>query len=43
MCSPAPCECGKITWQGCGQHIEEAKSQVPAEMWCDGDHDSADH
>ena len=25
MCSPVRCEkCNKVTWSGCGQHIEEA-------------------
>lgn len=39
MCFPAPCECGKTTWKGCGLHIEDAKAQVDPEMWCDGTHD----
>jgi hypothetical protein len=35
MCSPANCDnCGKITWTGCGQHIEEALDGVPAENRC---------
>lgn len=35
MCSPAPCaKCGKTTWQGCGEHIEQARAMVPAEQWC---------
>lgn len=26
MCSPIRCDtCGKVTWTGCGQHIEEAR------------------
>ncbi len=29
MCSPARCAaCGKITWSGCGQHIEQALDGV---------------
>lgn len=29
MCSPINCEvCGKTTWQGCGQHIDEALEGV---------------
>ncbi|WP_280116217.1 hypothetical protein [Leucobacter viscericola] len=35
MCSPAPCAtCGKTTWQGCGQHVEEALAGVPEESRC---------
>jgi hypothetical protein len=35
MCSPANCEnCGKITWQGCGQHIEEALEGVAQDQRC---------
>lgn len=37
MCSPVTCYvCGKITWSGCGQHIEAVKSRVPADQWCAG-------
>ncbi|MGR0218747.1 hypothetical protein [Agromyces sp. ZXT2-6] len=39
MCSPITCDtCGKTTWAGCGQHVEDVKAYVPAEQWCDGDH-----
>ncbi|MEY4985624.1 MAG: hypothetical protein RLZZ359_510 [Actinomycetota bacterium] len=35
MCSPANCaNCGKVTWTGCGQHVEEALEGVPAEQLC---------
>ncbi len=35
MCAPATCEnCGKTTWAGCGQHIDEALAGVPAEQLC---------
>lgn len=35
MCSPALCSsCGKVTWSGCGQHIEEALAGVPADQRC---------
>ena len=35
MCSPALCEtCNKVTWAGCGQHIEEALEGVPEEQLC---------
>lgn len=35
MCRPVPCsKCGKTTWTGCGQHIDQVKAQVPAGQWC---------
>ncbi len=35
MCSPIRCEtCGKVTWTGCGQHIEEALAGVPQAERC---------
>ncbi len=35
MCSPAPCSrCGKTTWRGCGQHVEQALAGVPTEQRC---------
>jgi hypothetical protein len=36
MCQPKPCSCGKTTWSGCGQHIDDVKRVVPADQWCDG-------
>lgn len=37
MCQPARCgTCGQITWQGCGDHVDEVRAQVPAELWCEG-------
>ena len=37
MCYPVPCRaCGKITWDGCGEHIAEVRAQVPPEQWCEG-------
>lgn len=37
MCSPARCrECGKVTWSGCGQHVQFVKSQVRPDQWCPG-------
>ena len=42
MCSPVICRvCGKTTWAGCGQHIEQALAGVPAEQRCTG-HDEAE-
>lgn len=35
MCSPTTCRsCGKTTWTGCGNHIEEALAGVPAKDRC---------
>ncbi len=35
VCSPAPCnQCGKVTWTGCGDHIEEALAHVPESQRC---------
>ena len=37
MCRPVPCEtCGKITWAGCGDHVEEVRAMVRPEDWCPG-------
>lgn len=37
MCRPVQCkQCGKTTWAGCGQHVEQVKAQVPAAQWCPG-------
>jgi hypothetical protein len=37
MCRPVPCSiCGKTTWAGCGDHIDQVKAIVPADQWCDG-------
>lgn len=36
MCRPVTCKtCGKTTWAGCGQHIEQVKATVPPSEWCD--------
>ncbi len=35
MCSPAVCNrCKKITWTGCGQHVDQALAGVPADQQC---------
>ncbi len=35
MCSPVRCSsCGKTTWAGCGQHVDQVKASVPADQWC---------
>ncbi|WP_196814512.1 hypothetical protein [Nocardia sp. BMG111209] len=37
MCQPVPCTtCGKTTWAGCGQHVDQVRAAVPAEQWCPG-------
>lgn len=35
MCARVTCnQCGKQTWAGCGQHIEEALQGVPQSERC---------
>ena len=35
MCSQTTCKnCGKPTWKGCGQHIEQALADVPKDQRC---------
>lgn len=35
MCSKATCrKCGKTTWSGCGQHVEQVMSGVSADNTC---------
>jgi hypothetical protein len=35
MCYPVKCpHCGKTTWDGCGQHVDEVKAAVPPAQWC---------
>lgn len=35
MCRRVECrECGRPTWAGCGQHIEQALAGVPEEQRC---------
>ncbi|MDO4761280.1 MAG: hypothetical protein Q4A31_05125 [Corynebacterium sp.] len=42
MCRPVACKhCGKTTWAGCGQHIDQVKRQVPAGQWCTCDRPKA--
>jgi len=37
MCSPATCRrCGKTTWAGCGQHVDQVMARVPAGDRCPG-------
>jgi hypothetical protein len=35
MCSKATCRvCGKSTWSGCGQHVEQVLGHVPQDQRC---------
>lgn len=37
MCRAATCkECGKTTWAGCGQHVEQVMRAVPVADRCRG-------
>ena len=43
MCQKVTCErCGKATWAGCGEHIEQALAGVAAEDRCTCDQAPAD-
>jgi len=40
MCSAVRCDkCGKATWSGCGQHIEEALAPFGEDQRCKCDAD----
>lgn len=35
MCSPALCStCGKVTWSGCGEHVDAVLADVPRARQC---------
>ncbi len=35
MCYPVTCRtCGKTGWDGCGQHVDEVMTNVPASQRC---------
>ncbi|WP_298748567.1 hypothetical protein [uncultured Serinicoccus sp.] len=37
MCRAVTCRtCGRTTWAGCGQHVDQVRRGVPAGQWCDG-------
>lgn len=37
MCRPATCKtCGKTTWAGCGQHVDQVMASVPTTQRCPG-------
>ncbi|WP_169746723.1 hypothetical protein [Demequina silvatica] len=38
MCSRITCrQCGKPTWTGCGQHVDQALAGVPQDQRCSCD------
>ena len=40
MCRPVNCNiCGKTTWAGCGQHVDQVMARVPNSDRCAG-HDN---
>lgn len=35
MCSAVGCTvCGKITWAGCGEHVDSVMADVPPDQRC---------
>ncbi|MCB1251692.1 MAG: hypothetical protein M9891_03075 [Austwickia sp.] len=35
MCRAVPCKkCGKTTWAGCGQHVDQVMAGVPSAKRC---------
>lgn len=37
MCRQATCrQCGKTTWAGCGQHVDQVMKAVPGSERCPG-------
>lgn len=37
MCRPVSCRtCGKTTWAGCGQHVDQVMAGVPRTDRCTG-------
>ncbi|WP_146843860.1 hypothetical protein [Cellulomonas composti] len=37
MCTAVTCRtCGKVTWSGCGQHVDEVMRDVPQDRRCPG-------
>jgi len=40
MCRPINCRrCGKTTWAGCGQHVDQVMRGVPQAQRCQGHED----
>jgi hypothetical protein len=41
MCRAVTCRtCGKTTWAGCGQHVDQVMRGVPTQQRCPGHTDS---
>ena len=41
MCRPVNCKtCGKTTWAGCGQHVDQVMAGVPRSARCPGHTDA---
>jgi hypothetical protein len=41
MCRPVNCNiCGKTTWAGCGQHVDQVMAGVPRGNRCQGHSDA---
>ena len=41
MCRPASCKiCGKTTWAGCGQHVDQVLAGVARDQRCPGHSDA---
>lgn len=39
MCRAVACKtCGKTTWTGCGQHVQQVMRRVPSTQRCPGHH-----
>ena len=37
MCQQVTCrQCGKVTWAGCGQHVDQVMRGVPQAKRCQG-------
>ena len=42
MCTAVRCQiCGKTTWAGCGQHVDQVMRNVPKDERCPGHDDQA--
>ncbi|WP_192496896.1 hypothetical protein [Pseudoclavibacter sp. CFCC 14310] len=44
MCQQTRCKtCGKITWRGCGQHVDQVMRGVPKDQRCPGHEQEQQH
>jgi hypothetical protein len=42
MCHAVTCRtCGKTTWSGCGQHVDQVMKKVPSAQRCAGHENDA--